>query len=65
MTSGTVAVLVLASACGSVDERRSAAQAAALRFETALRERDVFALCDALAPGTREEVAQVAKAACH
>ncbi len=62
--AATGAALVLTTACGAVEERRTAAMAAALDFERALGVRDGGAVCRALAPGTREEVAQSARTTC-
>ena len=63
--AATGAALVLTTGCGAVEERRTAAMAAALDFERALRARDGGAVCQVLAPGTREEVAQSAKKPCE
>ncbi|MGP3926311.1 hypothetical protein [Streptomyces sp. 8N616] len=62
--AGTAAVLLVTVGCGAVEERRSAAMAAALDFERAVRAEDAATVCEVLAPGTREEVAQSARADC-
>ncbi|MGW1024473.1 hypothetical protein ACWD4J_12305 [Streptomyces sp. NPDC002577] len=56
--------MVLTTGCGAVGERRTAAMAAAFDFERALRVRDGGAVCQVLAPGTREEVVQSAMKPC-
>ncbi|MFI9306898.1 hypothetical protein [Streptomyces triculaminicus] len=55
---------VTTTACGSLDERRDDARAAAVRFEQALRGGRTAVLCAVLAPGTREEVEQSAEEPC-
>ncbi|MGK5632510.1 hypothetical protein [Streptomyces sp. URMC 123] len=60
----TAAVLLPAAGCGELEQRRSAATAAALGFERALGTRDGAAACAALAPGTREELERSAGAPC-
>ncbi|MCJ1676434.1 hypothetical protein MTF65_03525 [Streptomyces sp. APSN-46.1] len=49
---------VTSSGCAAVGERAAAAEAAATQFEAALRGGDVRRACEALAPGTREELEQ-------
>ncbi|MGP4003877.1 hypothetical protein [Streptomyces sp. 8N706] len=56
--------VLLAGGCGALEERRSAATAAAVDFERALRARDGAAVCEVLAPGTRQELEQSAEAPC-
>lgn len=65
MSAGGV-LLALAALCGcaSLSDREDAATAAARRFETALAAKDNTALCQTLAPGTRQELEDTAKAAC-
>jgi hypothetical protein len=55
--------LVLA-ACGSVGERRSDAETAAVGFERLLRADDQAGLCAALAPETRGELEESEQASC-
>ncbi|MCL6737915.1 hypothetical protein PWE32_36470 [Streptomyces neyagawaensis] len=57
--------LAVATGCGSVDERRTAALDAALDFERAVSARDGAAVCGVLAPAVREEVEQSAGTACE
>ncbi|MFH8369381.1 hypothetical protein [Streptomyces sp. NPDC018031] len=57
-------VLGCGTGCASLAERRSGARAAAVDFERALRAGDGTALCAALAPRTREEVAPPMGAGC-
>ncbi|MDG4858524.1 hypothetical protein P8605_10235 [Streptomyces sp. T-3] len=62
-----VSALVLGAAvtaCGSADERREAADAATARFEQAVRAKDAAAMCQALAPGTRDELEHSARTSC-
>ncbi|MFF1510136.1 hypothetical protein [Streptomyces sp. NPDC058326] len=42
--------------CGDVEQRQDAARSAAVDFGAALRGADAGRACEALAPGTREEV---------
>jgi hypothetical protein len=61
----TGAALVLATGCGTVEERRTAAMDAALDFERALAARDGATVCAVLAPSVREEVERSARTACE
>lgn len=59
-----VVVCVAVSACGSLPERRDAAEAEVIRFERALDAGRHDRLCAALAPATLEELEQSAKSRC-
>ncbi|MGW3056549.1 hypothetical protein ACWC98_11500 [Streptomyces goshikiensis] len=48
------------SGCATADGRTRAAQSAAAAFEAALEHADTLGACEALAPGTREELEQEA-----
>ncbi|NUO46574.1 MAG: hypothetical protein HOV82_31625 [Streptomyces sp.] len=50
--------------CATLGERESAASRAALRFERSVRQADWSRACAALAPQTRRELTQSAKAPC-
>ncbi|WP_436771029.1 hypothetical protein [Yinghuangia sp. YIM S09857] len=63
-TIALAAILGALGGCASLTERRDDAAEAAARFEQALRAGDLPAACAALAPATREELEQNAKAAC-
>jgi hypothetical protein len=56
--------VLLATGCGSVEERRTAALDAALDFERALGAEDGVAVCAVLAPGVRDEVERSARMPC-
>ncbi|MET7686519.1 hypothetical protein ABZT06_00715 [Streptomyces sp. NPDC005483] len=56
--------LVLAG-CGSVGERRSDAESAAVGFERLLRADDPAGLCTTLAPDTRSELEDSEKSSCE
>lgn len=64
LACATALVLGCGPGCASLDERRSGARAAAVEFERALRSENGAALCAALAPPTREEVAESARTGC-
>ncbi|KAF4407628.1 MULTISPECIES: hypothetical protein [Streptomyces] len=65
IAAGCAAAAVLTiTGCGSLDERRTAASEAALAFEEALRTGDGAAACEALAPGTRDELVKSSGALC-
>jgi hypothetical protein len=59
-----LAVLTAVGGCGSLAERRDAVTAEAVRFERLLADERYGPLCAALAPATREELEQTAKAGC-
>ncbi|WP_308307448.1 hypothetical protein [Streptomyces sp. ISL-10] len=60
-----MAVVVTASACGTLPERRDAVTAEVIRFERALGAGEHARLCNALAPATREELEQSAGSRCE
>ncbi|WP_406840517.1 hypothetical protein ACICHK_37985 [Streptomyces sp. AHU1] len=64
-TGLTVAVCaVCLCACSTLGEREAAASRAAVRFEESVRHADGARACAALAPETRQELQQSAKAPC-
>ncbi|MEV4873319.1 hypothetical protein [Streptomyces syringium] len=60
-----VVAVCAASGCGTVSERRDGATAATALFEKALGSRQYAKVCAVLAPATREELAQSARATCE
>ncbi|RAJ45329.1 hypothetical protein K353_00827 [Kitasatospora sp. SolWspMP-SS2h] len=60
----TVAVALALAGCGQLPERQRAADAAAADFERALTGRQGDALCEALAPSTRQEPERSADQPC-
>jgi uncharacterized protein YceK len=63
LTAASALVLLMAG-CGSIDDRQAAAAGTAVRFLTAVQNKDGTAACAALAPTTAQEVAQSADKAC-
>ncbi|WP_190107951.1 hypothetical protein [Streptomyces cinnamoneus] len=61
----TVVLLAATTACGALAERRDDALATVTVFEQALRTGQKEPLCAALAPVTREELEQSARASCE
>lgn len=62
---GAAAALVLLCGCSSLSHRQDAVAAAARGFEADLARQDSAALCDALAPGTREGLQDSSKSDCE
>jgi len=59
-----LACAVCLTGCATLGERESAASRAALRFERSVRQADWPRACAALAPQTRQELTESAKAPC-
>jgi len=60
----TVVVAALVGGCGASQERLDGASAAALMFTRAARAGDGAAICEALAPGTQQELESSERSAC-
>jgi hypothetical protein len=61
---GSICALALATGCSSAGSDSSRADATAVSFHAAVAGRNLAAACDLLAPRTREEVEQSARATC-
>ncbi|MFF7456619.1 hypothetical protein [Kitasatospora sp. NPDC008115] len=63
--AGAAAAVTLVTGCSSLTGRQDAAAAAAQQFESAVQQQDSGALCQALAPGTRQDLEESAKSGCE